>query len=220
MAHHRSHQPQQLHDEKEMKRPYLSPPTLREPHSASSRSSASASAFTQRSNPEKLWFIWRWVRVIFTITVILQLLILWVTTTRHHSSASQNISNGGATLGRSSWSRRIKSSSLSSSSSSSLNYKLAYDQSYGFFDDISEQDWKRHQERARTAKSHRFMKDPLRFWYSPGWWYLNNYEPGTIAKGWRWEMLFCNSIYQLYFGILSCMNSLHVSSCSSRRWSW
>jgi hypothetical protein len=112
--------------------------------------------------------------VVFAITVVIQLFILWIITQQHHHHSNRSPNDD----------RHYESGVgrfVASSSSASSIYKLAYDQSYGFFDDITEKDWKRHQQRARTAKSHRFPKDPLRFWYQPGWWYLNNYEPGKYG---------------------------------------
>jgi hypothetical protein len=123
------------------------------------------------NEPKMIWNVGKWVRVVFAITVVIQLFILWIITQQHHHHSNRSPNDD----------RHYESGVgrfVASSSSASSIYKLAYDQSYGFFDDITEKDWKRHQQRARTAKSHRFPKDPLRFWYQPGWWYLNNYEPG------------------------------------------
>jgi hypothetical protein len=55
-------------------------------------------------------------------------------------------------------------------------YTLAQDQSYGFFDDIDDFNWKMMQERAMRRHNHRFI-DPLKFRSEPSRWYMNNYEP-------------------------------------------
>ena len=74
-------------------------------------------------------------------------------------------------------------------------YKLAYDQSYGFFDDIDEYNWKLMQTRARTRKNHKFDSN-LKFYEEPARWYMNNFEPdftcaqerrvGGVGDGPKW----------------------------------
>lgn len=69
------------------------------------------------------------------------------------------------------------SSSLSSGNKQIKGYELAFDQSYGFFDDVTEQDWKLHQEWARKQGNHRYVFEPTRHWGRPALWYYNNYNP-------------------------------------------
>jgi hypothetical protein len=58
------------------------------------------------------------------------------------------------------------------------SYRLAYEQSMGFFDDIPETQWKAlYQHRARNATHHLYRKNPLRDWRQPAMFYLKNYEP-------------------------------------------
>jgi hypothetical protein len=58
------------------------------------------------------------------------------------------------------------------------SYRLAYEQSMGFFDDIPETQWKEsYQRRARNATHHLYRKKPLRDWQEPAMFYLKNYEP-------------------------------------------
>jgi hypothetical protein len=58
------------------------------------------------------------------------------------------------------------------------SYRLAYEQSMGFFDDIPETQWKElYQRRARNATNHLYRKKPLRDWQEPAIFYLKNYEP-------------------------------------------
>lgn len=56
------------------------------------------------------------------------------------------------------------------------SYTLAYQQSYGFFDDIDDYNWKLMQDRVMQRNNHNF-KDPLKFRSEPARWYMNNYEP-------------------------------------------
>jgi Methyltransferase domain len=72
---------------------------------------------------------------------------------------------------------------------------LAFSQSYGFFDDISNQNWQLMQERALHRINHRF-KSPLKFYDEPARWYMNNFEPdftcgherrvGGVGDGPKW----------------------------------
>jgi hypothetical protein len=58
------------------------------------------------------------------------------------------------------------------------SYRLAYEQSMGFFDDIPETQWTAsYQHRARNATHHLYRKNPLRDWRQPAMFYLKNYEP-------------------------------------------
>ncbi len=101
---------------------------------------------------------------------------------------------------------------LSSSSSSlsifkdsnqrhSSDFSLAYQQSYGFFDDIPDDDWKLYQTTARRAQHHAYPNDPLRFWNdshndAAATWYYHNYNPifscphvqrvGGVGDGAKW----------------------------------
>lgn len=74
-------------------------------------------------------------------------------------------------------------------------YRLAYEQSYGFFDDIDEYNWKLMQTRARTRINHKFDSS-LKFYEEPARWYMNNFEPdftcpqerrvGGVGDGPKW----------------------------------
>jgi hypothetical protein len=77
------------------------------------------------------------------------------------------------------------------------SYRLAYDQSLGFFDDIPDTQWKElYQRRARNATHHLYRKKPLRDWQQPAMFYLKNYEPtftcpharrvGGVGDGPKW----------------------------------
>jgi hypothetical protein len=59
---------------------------------------------------------------------------------------------------------------------SDSSYKLAFEQSYGFFDDITDYNWKLMQERAKTRINHKFGSN-LKFYEEPARWYMNNFEP-------------------------------------------
>ena len=69
-----------------------------------------------------------------------------------------------------------KSNSALSSSSKRTSFELARQQSFGFFDDISDYNWELMQQRARSRVNHKFP-DPLKFYYEIPRWYMNNYEP-------------------------------------------
>jgi hypothetical protein len=56
-------------------------------------------------------------------------------------------------------------------------YQLAYDQSFGFFDTIHQDDWKLYQKRARNASHHKNPDNPIPDYNNPAMFYLNNYEP-------------------------------------------
>lgn len=77
------------------------------------------------------------------------------------------------------------------------SYRLACEQSLGFFDDIPETQWTElYQRRARTAKNDLHRKKPLRDWQEPAIFYLKNYEPtftcphvrrvGGVGDGPKW----------------------------------
>ena len=55
--------------------------------------------------------------------------------------------------------------------------QLAYEQSYGFFDDISDENWKYRQQLAGTRKDHARGVDPKAAPGDSRVWYLNNYYP-------------------------------------------
>ena len=72
-------------------------------------------------------------------------------------------------------------------------YKLAYEQSFGFFDDIPEKEWTMLSEITSKHQNHKFMEKPLT--HNPGWdkrtahyrssahaWYQNNYEPNFSCR--------------------------------------
>ena len=56
------------------------------------------------------------------------------------------------------------------------SFELAKRHSFGFFDDINDYNWKLMQQRAASRKHHKF-KDPLKFYWEPARWYMNNFEP-------------------------------------------
>jgi hypothetical protein len=56
------------------------------------------------------------------------------------------------------------------------SYTLAHQQSYGYFDDIDDYNWKMMQDRAMQRNNHKF-NDPVKFREEPARWYMNNYEP-------------------------------------------
>jgi hypothetical protein len=58
------------------------------------------------------------------------------------------------------------------------SYSLAYEESYGFFDDITNDQWKMHQKWARQSPMHE-NNDPL-LWYNQSAiliWYYTHYDP-------------------------------------------
>lgn len=66
--------------------------------------------------------------------------------------------------------------------SSMQDYQLAMEQSYGFFQDITESNWKRLQQIAIEYQPHLYPEDPLKFTDtarrgSTPAWYQTNYEP-------------------------------------------
>jgi Methyltransferase domain len=56
-------------------------------------------------------------------------------------------------------------------------FQLAYEQSFGFFDTISDEEWKMRQSWARNATHHRYLGHPRRLWETASLWYYNNYDP-------------------------------------------
>jgi hypothetical protein len=77
--------------------------------------------------------------------------------------------------------------------------KVGYDQSFGFFDDIDDEVWKRYQAKARYSGKRNHATDPLLYWNnaSPArLWYSLNYEPlftcphvvriGGVGDGPKW----------------------------------
>lgn len=64
-----------------------------------------------------------------------------------------------------------------SSIASNKNHNLAYEQSFGFFDEISNQEWLERQTSARNATFQRYVGHPRRHWEKPNLWYYNNYDP-------------------------------------------
>ena len=58
-----------------------------------------------------------------------------------------------------------------------MNYNLAYQQSYGFFENIPNEEWELRQEWARNATFQRYVGHPKRQWDKPNLWYYNNYDP-------------------------------------------
>ena len=61
--------------------------------------------------------------------------------------------------------------------SSSGQYLLAYEQSFGLFDDIPNQMWKIMQRGVKEHENHEFPTDPLRGSNRGNVWYQQNYEP-------------------------------------------
>ena len=73
-------------------------------------------------------------------------------------------------------------SSSSSSSSISLsindNYYLAYNESYGYFDTILNDEWMLQKSYIKNITSmHRYTTSPRRHWDKPSLWYYNNFDP-------------------------------------------
>eukprot|EP00977_Amphora_coffeiformis_P008125 scaffold1818_cov162-Amphora_coffeaeformis.AAC.10 len=60
---------------------------------------------------------------------------------------------------------------------SNVSTRLAYVQSFGFFDDIPDAAWKGMQRRARTAIRYRNVTFPEDGFERPGWWYAHNLQP-------------------------------------------
>jgi len=90
---------------------------------------------------------------------------------------STTTSTTAATTVKDSSSPSITSSNKNDNSN---NFQLAYDQSFGFFDNISNEDWKLYQERAQTRINHarKFHSSPIQFYnWQPAQWYMNNIEP-------------------------------------------
>lgn len=56
------------------------------------------------------------------------------------------------------------------------SFKLAFEQSYGFFDDISDYNWKLMKQRAQSRINHKFASS-TKFYSEPARWYMNNFEP-------------------------------------------
>jgi hypothetical protein len=76
-------------------------------------------------------------------------------------------------------------------------YSLAYDQSFGFFDDIKNEDWQQlYQNRARQARHYRVLEDPLQGIKFPAQWNFFNWDPyfacphkrkiGGLSGGPKW----------------------------------
>ncbi len=87
----------------------------------------------------------------------------------------QNIRDKQQTLSATS-----SSSSTTTTSSTVTTSSLAFQQSYGFFDDISDEDWKMRQAKARNHSHHDGGGDPLRYWNAKtpaSMFYYYNYEP-------------------------------------------
>ena len=61
--------------------------------------------------------------------------------------------------------------------SANVSTLLAYQQSFGFFDDIPDAAWKRLQGRARTMARYRNSTYPEDQFAKPGWWYAHNLPP-------------------------------------------
>lgn len=78
------------------------------------------------------------------------------------------------------------------------NFRLAREQSYGFFDDIPEQDWKLYQQRVWVHEDHTDQSHRNRRWpgIEPAEYYLNHYDPiftcpherrmGGLGDGPKW----------------------------------
>lgn len=74
-----------------------------------------------------------------------------------------------------------------------LDYSLAKRQSFGFFQDISEDEWKLHQRIVEEHVNHKFVDQPLtynpkfekrklKYFNSNFAWYQNNYEPNFNCR--------------------------------------
>ena len=61
------------------------------------------------------------------------------------------------------------------------SFSLAYDESFGFFDYISESDWKYRQQLARTRQDH--IGESAKDTSNPKSWYMNNYYPSFSCPG-------------------------------------
>ena len=82
------------------------------------------------------------------------------------------------------------------STSASSSFELAKRQSFGFFDDIDENSWKRMQQRVASRINHRRPGNPLRGYFDPALWYMSNFEPdftcpherrvGGLGDGPKW----------------------------------
>ena len=58
------------------------------------------------------------------------------------------------------------------------DFNLAYDESYGYFTTISNDEWILRKTYASTANQyHRYVTSPKRFWEKPSIWHYNNYNP-------------------------------------------
>jgi hypothetical protein len=57
------------------------------------------------------------------------------------------------------------------------DFSLAGDQSYGLLDGISNQAWKRLQNRVRTRNNHKYPNNPYEFKDQANQWYQHNFEP-------------------------------------------
>ena len=88
-----------------------------------------------------------------------RLMSYWMTMNANESDASMSKSESD-TLG-----------------SASREVQLAFDQSYGFFDDMPQEDWEIHQDWARRQLDHRYLFQPSRHYGNPALWYYNNYNP-------------------------------------------
>eukprot|EP00980_Cylindrotheca_fusiformis_P022092 scaffold8976_cov126-Cylindrotheca_fusiformis.AAC.4 len=88
----------------------------------------------------------------------------------------------GLALHRILWHKHPLSISSTDREQQRRNYQMAYDQSYGFFTDITNEHWTLFQQIARDYQPHMYPDDPLRFadsarrGTSPSW-YQTNYEP-------------------------------------------
>jgi hypothetical protein len=64
---------------------------------------------------------------------------------------------------------------------SSPSFDLARQESLGFFDDITNEEWKRMQEKARAMYPNTY-DDPKRNTRLPAKWFQNNYEPDFVCR--------------------------------------
>jgi len=56
-------------------------------------------------------------------------------------------------------------------------FSLAYNQSFGFFDDIPNRTWKRMQRRVKKRVNHKYPADPSKNANLSAAWYQQNFEP-------------------------------------------
>lgn len=104
-----------------------------------------------------------------------------VTTHRHTGNPAPLFLDEVYTRGLPEDTPALVSSSVKANSSSSPSYQLAFEQSGGFFDDISDSSWKRLQQIARRTWPNHFSKDLQQYANHPtkdksNWWNAENFQ--------------------------------------------